>query len=220
MKKVFNPPKMGGGLFWPYLFGFLITAAVFVVLPLTQFIGIKKSEKVELRKFKTIQQDTPDPPPPTPPPPPPPPEQQDTPPPPAPTASSSFDIPPPPMSFVGGGGGGMMLDNRVFEKAAESATSTIFSLAELDNRPVPTSQVAPAHPRALLKAKVDGLVVLLFVVREDGRIDEPRVESSSHPDFEKPALDAVKKWKFKPGQKDGKPVATYIRQPIRFTISS
>lgn len=113
-----------------------------------------------------------------------------------------------------------MLDNRVFEKAAESATSTIFSLAELDNRPVPTSQVAPAHPRALLKAKVDGLVVLLFVVREDGRIDEPRVESSSHPDFEKPALDAVKKWKFKPGQKDGKPVATYIRQPIRFTISS
>lgn len=124
------------------------------------------------------------------------------------------------MPSVGGSGGGLVMDNRIFEKAAEAATSSIFSLAELDNRPVPMSQAAPRHPRDLLKAKTEGLVVLLFVVNESGRIEDPRVETSSHPDFEKPALDAVKRWKFKPGQKDGKPVSTYVRQPIRFTISS
>jgi protein TonB len=112
------------------------------------------------------------------------------------------------------------LSDSIFDQAAEAATSAIFSLAELDNRPVPTSQSAPVHPRSMLKAKVEGMVVLLFVVNESGRIEDPRIETSSHPDFEKPALDAIKRWKFKPGQKDGKPVATYIRQPIRFSISS
>ncbi len=112
------------------------------------------------------------------------------------------------------------MDNSIFEKAAEAATSSIFSLAELDNKPVPMSQIAPKHPRSLLKAKVEGQVVLLFVVNEDGRVEDPRVESSTRPEFEKPALDAVKKWKFKPGQKDGKSVQTYVRQALRFGLSS
>ena len=124
------------------------------------------------------------------------------------------------MPGVGGSGGTLVMDNNIFEKAADAATAAPMSMAELDNRPVPMSQTAPRHPRDLLKAKVEGLVVLLFVVNEQGRIIDPRVESSSHPDFEKPALDAVKRWKFKPGQKDGKPVSTFVRQPIKFAISS
>jgi hypothetical protein len=64
MKKVFTPPKMGGGLFWPYFFGFLITAAVFFALPLTQMIDAKHDHDTTIRTTKTIQQDPPDPPPP------------------------------------------------------------------------------------------------------------------------------------------------------------
>ena len=38
--------------------------------------------------------------------------------------------------------------------------------------------------------------------------------------FEKPALDAIRKWRFSPGQKDGQPVRTYIRVPMRFRVNS
>jgi outer membrane biosynthesis protein TonB len=33
-------------------------------------------------------------------------------------------------------------------------------------------------------------------------------------------LDAIRKWRFKPGMKDGQPVRTYIRVPMRFRVAS
>ena len=70
------------------------------------------------------------------------------------------------------------------------------------------------------KAKIEGVVTLVFVLNEDGRVEEPRVETSSRPEFEKPALEAIRKWRFKPGVKDGRPVRTYIRIPMRFRVTS
>jgi protein TonB len=68
----------------------------------------------------------------------------------------------------------------------------------------------------LKKAKIEGSVTLVFVLNEEGRVEDARVENSSRPEFEKPALDAIRKWRFRPGMKDGQAVRTYIRQPIRF----
>ena len=34
------------------------------------------------------------------------------------------------------------------------------------------------------------------------------------------ALDAIRKWRFSPGQKDGQPVRTYIRVPMRFRVAA
>ena len=67
---------------------------------------------------------------------------------------------------------------------------------------------------------VEGSVTLVFVLDEDGRVEDPRVENSTRPEFEKPALEAVRKWRFQPGMKDGQPVRTYIRVPIRFSVST
>jgi protein TonB len=44
------------------------------------------------------------------------------------------------------------------------------------------------------------------------------VSKSSHPDFEKPALDAVKNWKFKPAKKDGNVVKVRVTVPLRFNV--
>jgi protein TonB len=51
-------------------------------------------------------------------------------------------------------------------------------------------------------------------------VQDPRVESSSHPDFEKPVLEAVRRWKYKPGTKEGQAVRTYIRLPLSFSVNS
>ena len=95
-----------------------------------------------------------------------------------------------------------------------------FDVSELEQRPEAVSQIAPAYPAELRKARIEGLVTLVFVLDENGRVEEPRVENSSRPEFEKPALDAIRKWRFRPGMKDGQAVRTYVRIPMRFRVAA
>jgi protein TonB len=104
--------------------------------------------------------------------------------------------------------------------AATEIQDETFDVSELEKRPEAVSQVSPAYPPELRKAKIEGTVTLVFVLSEEGRVEEPRVENSSRPEFEKPALEAIRKWRFRPGEKDGQPVRTYIRVPMRFRVSA
>jgi len=104
--------------------------------------------------------------------------------------------------------------------SVEAVKDEAFDVADLQKRPEPVSQVAPTYPPELRKAKVEGVVTLIFVLDEKGRVEDPRVENSSRSEFEKPALEAIRKWRFSPGQKDGQPVRTYIRVPMRFRVTA
>ena len=104
--------------------------------------------------------------------------------------------------------------------AAEAVQDDTFDVADREKRPQAVSQVAPTYPAELRKAKIEGSVTLVFVLDETGRVEDPRVENSSRQEFEKPALDAIRKWRFSPGMKAGQPVRTYIKIPMRFRVSS
>jgi protein TonB len=104
--------------------------------------------------------------------------------------------------------------------AAQTIQQETFDVSELRKKPVAVSQVPPTYPAELRKAKIDGLVTIVFVLDENGRVEEPRIENSSRPEFEKPALEAIRKWRFHPGMKDGQAVRTYIRIPMRFRVAS
>ncbi len=94
--------------------------------------------------------------------------------------------------------------------------SGAFSMSEIDQRPRPLMQVAAAYPSEMRARKVEGVVTVIFVVDETGRVVNPRVEKSTHPEFEKPALEAVRQWKFEPAIKGGKRVGCRMRVPFRF----
>jgi TonB family protein len=94
-----------------------------------------------------------------------------------------------------------------------------FSLSEIDQKPRPMFQGAPLYPAEMRGKKVEGVVTVIFVVDAAGKVSNPRAEKSTHTAFEKPALDAVKKWKFEPGVKAGQRVACRMRVPIRFPPS-
>jgi periplasmic protein TonB len=121
---------------------------------------------------------------------------------------------------VGGGGGLAGFGEAAKIASAESVRDDVVDVSELEKRPEPISQVAPSYPTELRKAKVEGAVTLVFLVSEEGRVEEARVENSSRPEFEKPALEAIRKWRFRPGTKDGQPVRTYLRIPMRFRVAS
>ncbi len=94
----------------------------------------------------------------------------------------------------------------------------IFELADLTRQPRPISQVTPVYPVELQRARVGGTVVLKFVVASDGTTSRISVESSDHPGFEQPAVTAVRRWRFQPGERDGKPVSCWVRIPIPFSV--
>ena len=95
------------------------------------------------------------------------------------------------------------------------AASAVFSQSDLDQAPLPVHQTPPAITAAM-KQRAPGSVVVIFEVDQTGRVQNPRVRSSSDPIFESAVLTAIKQWRFEPGKRNGEPVRTRMLQP--FTI--
>jgi len=100
-----------------------------------------------------------------------------------------------------------------------SAMDGAFNMNEIDQKPRPVFQAAPAFPAAMRGKKFEGIVTIIFIVDPSGKVSDPRVQKSNHAAFEKPALDAIRKWKFEPGIKGGQRVACHSRVDIRFPAS-
>jgi TonB family protein len=96
--------------------------------------------------------------------------------------------------------------------------SDLFDMAELDQPPVPTSRASPIYPFAMRRTGITGEVVVGFIVDSSGNVVQARVVRSSRSEFEQPALQAVSRWKFQPGRKDGRAVNTRLQVPISFTL--
>ena len=96
------------------------------------------------------------------------------------------------------------------------ADDTIYT--KVDENPVPVKTPPPRYPDALKREGVSGVVAVTIVIDETGAVSSTAIAKSSHPDFERPALDAVAKWKFKPGKKDGAAVKVRVTLPLRFSV--
>jgi protein TonB len=116
------------------------------------------------------------------------------------------------LTFSSGGRIGGMGKATGLEESLEQA----FNLTEIDQKPNVIHQPGAVYPAAMRAKKVEGVVSILFVVDPTGKVVNPRVERSTHPAFEKPALDAVKQWKFEPAVRAGQRVPCKMRVPIRF----
>ncbi len=86
--------------------------------------------------------------------------------------------------------------------------------------PVPVRTVAPEYPDELRREGVSGLVMVKCSIDVQGNVSEAEVEKSSNAAFEKPAVTAIKKWKFKPAKQDGAPVAIKVSIPVKFVFES
>ncbi|AHF90625.1 biopolymer transporter TonB [Opitutaceae bacterium TAV5] len=99
---------------------------------------------------------------------------------------------------------------------AGSGMANLFDLASLDERPTPRFQSAPVYPFAMRRAGIGGQVMVGFIVDTSGDVRDAYVISSSHREFEQEAVNAVMKWKFRPGKKGGATVNARMQVPISF----
>jgi len=134
------------------------------------------------------------------------------------------------LSGKAGGGGdfGQSLDlgvsggrigGRGLAGVAEEKIEEAFSMADIDQKPRVVYQAAPVYPADMRGKKIEGIVSVIFVVSSEGRVINQRAEKSTHVAFERPALEAVRQWKFEAGLRGGQRVATKMRVSIRFQRS-
>jgi len=89
-------------------------------------------------------------------------------------------------------------------------------LAAFDTPPQLLSKIEPLYPDLLRQSNVSGFVELEWEIGVDGKARNVNVMSSSRSEFELPAKEAVQRWRFRPAQKDGRPVPAKVRQKLLF----
>ena len=99
---------------------------------------------------------------------------------------------------VGSGGALAMTGLGGGEDAARDLAQAL-DVSDLDKPPTLIAAVPPSYPAELRRARVEGVVSLVFMLTEAGVVEDARVESSSRPEFERPALEAIRRWRFKAG---------------------
>ena len=92
-----------------------------------------------------------------------------------------------------------------------SATSGLengMSLDASDGEYLPIVKVAPIYPRRALARGIEGFVILEFTVTPQGTVVDPKVvRAEPEGIFNQAAIDAAKKFKYKPRVIDGKAVS-------------
>jgi TonB family protein len=84
--------------------------------------------------------------------------------------------------------------------------------------PALVSKVEPEYSEEARKAKYQGVVVLYVEVDASGRAQNLRVIQGLGMGLDEKAMEAVRKWRFRPGMKDGKPVTVAARIEVSFRL--
>jgi len=79
-------------------------------------------------------------------------------------------------------------------------------------------KIDPEYSEEARKAKYSGTVVLYIQVDESGHATHMRVVKGIGLGLDEKALEAVNKWRFKPGLKDGKPVVVEAHIEVNFRL--
>jgi protein TonB len=76
----------------------------------------------------------------------------------------------------------------------------------------------PNYPESERKSGKRGHVSLHVIVNDQGGVSDPIVDSAPGPEFAKAAVEAVKKWTFKPAELNGQPVAVLAIVTMQFDL--
>jgi protein TonB len=80
-------------------------------------------------------------------------------------------------------------------------------------------QVHPSYPSTARRLGIEGTSLLRVFVGADGRVTDIELDrSAGHPDLDRAAIDAVRRWKFEPGRRGSEPIGMWVRLPVQFVL--
>jgi protein TonB len=198
--------------------GIAVSALIFFAIPLTQIFTQYKKAPTEIEALEVAP--PPPPPPPEEPPPPPEPEEEEPPP--------ELNVPPPPisleqldMALEPGTGDTLSGDFALptVDLTENLGGLEIFDISDLEKKPYPKKQIPPRYPMDATRRGLTGYALAEFIIDEYGNVTDVKIVKSSDPIFNSPTADAIRSWKFTPGEKDGRAVKTRTRIRIPYDIS-
>jgi protein TonB len=103
---------------------------------------------------------------------------------------------------------------------AQGSAPQIYAPGNGVTLPSVVKEVRPEYTQAAKDAQIQGTVLLQSVVLADGTIGDVTVTRSldSKLGLDEEAVKAMKQWQFKPGTKDGQPVAVRVQVEMAFTL--
>jgi TonB family protein len=104
------------------------------------------------------------------------------------------------------------------DDSTKAAPDQVYYVGGIVKGPHPIYDPDPEYTEKARKEGRQGVVVLRMVVGSDGMPRDVKVYRSLSADLDESAMNTVKKWKFAPGMKDGKPVAVLILVEIEFHL--
>ena len=107
------------------------------------------------------------------------------------------------------------------QKPAPSATSRVYPVFGDVRPPKPIDSPNPKlteEEKKLHHIQYKGTVVLEIVVAEDGSVRDAKVTRRLDAYLDNKALGEVKKWRFEPATKKGKPVAVRVNVEVNFSL--
>jgi protein TonB len=84
-----------------------------------------------------------------------------------------------------------------------------------EDEPTPVTRVDPTYPEFAREAQIQGKVTLHVLVGKDGRVKSVKVIKGVT-GLNEAAVEAIKKWVFKPALSNNKPVAVWVEVPMDF----
>lgn len=113
---------------------------------------------------------------------------------------------------------GFLLAPFITSTNAADSTFPVVEIGLLDEVPVALLQPRAVVPAELRPGRTPPPLEMTFVVDEEGVVREPRMASvaGAEPGIERAVVDALSRWRFRPGRKDGRPVPTRLTMPVAF----
>lgn len=218
MAPAYSPPCDKGSRATGAVIGIVVSGLLFLAVPLTQMFTNHAKSPEEIMAIEVAP--PPPPPPPEDPPEPPPPEEEPAPP--------EMETPPPNLTLeqleVALNPGTGVAMNGDFALPSLNVDSNklggleIFDINDVDKKPRSVKQVPPVYPIEANRRGLSGYAQAYFVIDQSGNVINVKVTKASDPIFERPTIEAIRKWKFTPGEKGGKPVVTRAEIRIPYQI--
>ncbi len=107
--------------------------------------------------------------------------------------------------------------------ARQPSTPPLQSQPGTADRPLPEliQSPPPTYPQTAIERRWEGTVLLRLRVTAEGHVGQIAIlESSGYDVLDGAAVHAVRAWRFVPAIRDGRPVASSVRLPVRFELSA
>src|SRR5437764_1164385 len=95
----------------------------------------------------------------------------------------------------------------------------VIIIAAVVKAPVTLTRVEPQYPEVARKARISGIVIVECIIDKGGTVRDVQVLKGLPFGLDQAAVEAVKKWKFKPGTLNGQPVDVIFNLTVNFKLN-